>query len=133
MKRSLLIRRPIAVFLIALTASGCTTAAEIPRSDVDNPAYREVGSYRIRQKGRKEYLVSRFSVTDSTVVVEALLPVDERYRMGRADLPIVIPLDEVTQIARTKTSVLGTMGIVAFVSSMGLFLYWLTTWDGISN
>jgi hypothetical protein len=35
-----------------------------------------------------EYLVSDYAMTDSTVVIVALLPSDERYAHGRENLPI---------------------------------------------
>ncbi len=101
-----------ALLFVSSTATGCTKATEIPRTRIGDPTYREDGSYRIRLHGRQEYLVRRFSVTDSTVVVEELMPGDERFRTGREKLPTSIPLDEVESISRTETNVWLTTVVV---------------------
>lgn len=116
--------RVISLILIAFMAAGCSQAIDIPRSQIGDPAYREPGSYRIRVKGREEYLVRRFSVTDSTVVIEELMPADERYRFERAALPMTVPRSNVSSIviieAQKKTTfavlVYSALAIGAFVS-----------------
>jgi len=40
--------------LIALMATSCSRAVEIPREQIDDPVYKEPGSYRIRLDGRED-------------------------------------------------------------------------------
>jgi len=105
----------------------CTKGVEIPRADIDDPKYREEGSYRIRMKGWEEYLVKRFSVTDSTLVIEELSSGDERFRMGRENLPYVLPLSQVVSVGRVKTNVPGTLAIVLVVGALAAFLVALSS------
>jgi hypothetical protein len=133
MRRDMLpaLRRSIALVLIIFMAAGCSKAVEIQRSEIGEPAYREAGSYRIRLQGHNEYLARRFSVTDSTIVVEELLPSDERYRLERVDLPIVIPLSAVEYVSRLQTNVGATIGIVTVAGLLIALVYVLETaeWD----
>lgn len=122
-------RRGIALLLTVFTMTGCTTGAEISRAYIDDPKYREPGNYRIRVEGWEEYLVKRFSVTDSTVVIEELSPGDERFRMGRGQLPYVISWDRVESIARVKINPMGTAAIVLTVGLLVSFIVWLSTAD----
>ena len=80
-------------------------------------------------RGWEEYLVKRFSVTDSTVVIEELSPGDERFRMGRGQLPYVISWDRVESIARVKINPMGTAAIVLTVGLLVSFIVWLSTAD----
>src|SRR5262245_4437731 len=121
--------RAVALLLIACMMTGCSGAVEIPRNEIDDPKYREPGNYRIRVKGWEEYLVKRFSVTDSTVVIEELSPGDERFRMGREKLPFVIASDQVVSISKVKINTMGTAMIVLAVGLFAGFIVWLTTTD----
>ena len=111
---------------VALIATGCSKAVEIPRSEIANEEYREPGSYRIRMKGWEEYLVTRFSVTDSTVVIEELSPSDERFRFQRESLPMTLPLSEVSSISRKETRE-KTMFLIVTLSAVAVatFISWL--------
>jgi hypothetical protein len=110
-------------------STGCSKAVEIPRADIDDPKYREEASYRIRLEGREEYLANRFSVTDSTVVVEELLPADERYRLERTTLPITIPISQVSSIAQLETDAWKTYGVVLGIGAAITFLVVWATMD----
>jgi hypothetical protein len=110
------------VILAALLVVSCSRAVEIPRADIDDPQYREPGSYRIRLKGREEYIAKRFSVTDSTVVIEQLHPADERYRQWEDARPITIPIADVSSFARYKTHALGTTAWVVLVGGFILLV-----------
>jgi len=123
-------RRAVCVALIALMATGCTKAVEIPRADIDDAKYREPGSYRIRLHGRQEYLVRRFSVTDSTVVVEELMPGDERFRTGREWLPTSILWGEVESISRTETNWLLTVVALTPIVFVAVVIGWFILDDG---
>jgi len=120
-----------AVILIASMTAACTKAVVIPRADWADYEKRIEGSYRIRLTSREDYLVRRFSTTDSTVVIEEMLPGDERYRTRRTELPIAIPLSEVESIAETRTN-WGVLGPVVLIgtAALGYFLYLLITLDG---
>ena len=82
----------------------CARAVEIPRDQVGAEEYRKPGSYRIRLHGWNEYNVRRFSMTDSTVVIEELLTTDDHYKLKRHEMPIVIPLAEVMSISEMKST-----------------------------
>ena len=119
--------RFVASLMIALTVFGCSKAVDIPRDNIDEAMYREPGSYRIRLKGREEYLAKRFSVTDSTIVIEELMTSDERYRLERASMPREIPIVEVESVAEMRLNKGVTYGsILGLGLVMGLII-WLTT------
>jgi hypothetical protein len=116
---------------VALAAAGCSKAVEIPRADIDDPQYREPASYRIRLKGWEEYMVQRFSVTDSTIVIEELMPSDERYRYGRSSLPINVQKDQVTSVVKIQANEKTTFAVVAASAiAVAVFISWMVT--GIS-
>jgi hypothetical protein len=96
--------RTLAVCLCSLILTGCSRAVEIPWEETTDAEYRQPGSYRIRLKGWNEYYARRFSVTDSTVVIEELLEADDRYKLMKHEMPIVIPESEVTSISEMKTN-----------------------------
>jgi hypothetical protein len=118
-------RGVIASVLLVAIATGCSKAVEIPRDDIADAKYREPGSYRIRLKGWDEYLVKRFSVTDSTVVIEELLPSDEQFRMGRESLPTAISRDDVVSISRMQTNVAMTAVVLIPMAIIGYFIGWM--------
>jgi hypothetical protein len=125
------LKRALSILLVALTATGCSKAVEIPRADIDNPKYHEPASYRIRMKGWEEYLVKRFTVTDSTIVIEELMPSDERYRFKRSSLPIEVPRDDVTSIAEIQAQEKTTFAVVAVTAiAIATLISWAIT--GIS-
>ncbi len=96
--------RAISVVLIALLCVGCSRAVEIPRQQLEAQEYRKVGSYKVRLHGWNEYNVRRFSMTDSTVVIEELLVTDDRYKLKKHDMPIVVPREDVEYIAAMETN-----------------------------
>ncbi len=117
------IQRTIATTLVAPTLISCSKAVEIPRDDIDDPKYRDAGSYRIRLQGWEEYLAARFSVTDSTIVIEELLPSDERFRTGRENLPITIVRERVASVSHMETNWWVTVPVVTgFGLVAGLFI-----------
>ncbi len=115
-------RRGLALVLIAFLMTGCTKAVEIPPADIDKPEYRWPGSYRIRVTTHEEFLVRKFSTTDSTIVVEQLLSTDERYGSAKQPLPIVIPRANVASIAAISKSP-STGGIVIGGVIIGLAVF----------
>lgn len=76
-------------------------------------------------------MVTRFSVTDSTVVIEELSPGDERFRMGRENLPTEIPKDRVVSVAHVETNWWVTVPVVASVGLViGYIVVLIATFDG---
>jgi hypothetical protein len=83
---------------LALIASGCSKAVQIPSDQVDAAAREESGRYRIQMVDGSYYTVERFSLTDSTIVIEKLGPSDARYK--RIALPIDVPLADVESVSK---------------------------------
>lgn len=122
------LRRVTSLTLIALMATSCSRAVEIPSEQIDDPVYQQPGSYRIRLDGREEYLVRRFTVTDSTVVIQELLPSDQRYRFGRQNIPVTVPRAAVKSISRMETNHGLTFGLLtASALLIALFVYLATS------
>jgi len=94
-------KRAIACLLIAFTAAGCSKAVEIPREEIQKPEYRKSGSYVIRLKSDQEYHARRFSVTDSTIVIEEVTSADKLHGAALT-VPFAISRSEIASIAHTK-------------------------------
>ncbi|HEX6941529.1 MAG TPA: hypothetical protein VF128_01310 [Gemmatimonadaceae bacterium] len=105
--------------------SGCSKAVLIPRENIQREEYREPGSYRIRLKGWNEYYARRFSVTDSTIVIEELLKSDDRYKLMKHDMPIVVPLDHVEYVGVMKTVVPATTVLLLAGAATLVYFGWL--------
>jgi hypothetical protein len=119
--------------LAGLMALGCSRAVNIPSDQVDDLRWHQPGTYRIRLHGREEYLVRRYTVTDSTVVVEELHPSDERYRFHRTEVPITIPLSRVESIARLETNRPVTALLLVTAGAAAAFVVWLANvLDGLN-
>lgn len=129
------LRRTVALLLVVtLLASNCSKAVYIPKSEARAQEYREPGAYRIKLEGWNEYYARRFSVTDSTVVIEELLETDDRYKRMRHDMPIVIPIGEVESISRMETNVPVTaVMLVAGAVVIGGLLWLIATWHWGNN
>jgi hypothetical protein len=116
-------RRVTSIAVCVLFLAGCSRAVEIPRQQVGAEEYRKPGDYRIRLKGWNEYYARRFSVTDSTIVIEELVKSDDHYKLKKHDMPIVVPREDVVYVGVMETNwpvtavVGGTLvaGIVFFV------------------
>lgn len=117
--------RPIALVLIAVLVTGCSRGVHIQPAWWDARENVEPGSYRIRLHGRVEYLVRSYAMTDSTVVIQELLPADERFTHGREQLPIEIALERVSSIERLKANVGVTVGMVIWMTVIVALVIWL--------
>lgn len=120
--------RGICVVVIALLATGCAHGVPIPR-DRWEPA-EKAGSYRIRLHGRVEYLVTSYTLSDSTVVISGLSPSDQRFVQGREALPIEIPLAQVSSISRMELYWPMTILAITVVCSLVALGIWISTWEG---
>jgi hypothetical protein len=94
----LTLRRSIALILIVFMAAGCSKPVEIPHDQFESAAREEHARHRIQKIDGSHYTVERFSLTDSTVVIEKLNRTDARYK--RTALPIVVPLSDVESISK---------------------------------
>ena len=106
------LRRTVAVLLCVLTVSGCSRAVSIPREEFAAPASAGPGEYRVRTVRGDEYIAERFSVTDSTLVIEK----------GDA-APITIPIDEVASVHRIEHHVplyVAIGGVILFIGAVAL-------------
>ena len=127
-------RHGIATTLVALLFVGCSKAVVIPREELSREEYRRVGSYRVKLHGWNEYETRRFSVTDSTVVIEELNMSDDHYKLKRHEMPIVVPLKDVEYVGVMKTNWPVTAVVLATVgTAVGYFVWLLATWDGVSD
>lgn len=122
-------RRGLSLILIALLMTGCSKAVEIPREDITKPEYREPGVYRIRLHGIDEYIAERFSVTDSTIVIEQLSKSDERYRVERETLPVTVPIENVESVSRLEVNEGLTYGFIFGTCAIIGLIIWVSTWD----
>ncbi len=97
------LRRAVALVVIALTATGCSKAVEIPLDRIGEPEWRKTADYRFRLVDGDEYFIRRFSVVDSTVVVEEAKDVDTEL-MGNPNLaPRSIPIDELRSVEKIES------------------------------
>ena len=121
----------LAVAWVAIVAllGGCSQASMIPMHQLDRDVYRKPGSYRIKLHGWNEYNARRFSVTDSTVVIEELHVTDDHYKRTKHDMPIVIPLEDVEYVGQMETNWLGTSFAVVGIAAIVVFFYALSHSD----
>jgi hypothetical protein len=109
--------------MIGLVLSGCSKAVVIPREDLAKDKYRQVGDYRVKLHGWNEYHARRFSMTDSTLVIEKLKASDDQYQLKKHDMPIVIPRPQVESVGVMKTDWLPTtLILVGMGAVMGFFI-----------
>jgi hypothetical protein len=123
MKRTL--RGVAALALVASLLTGCSKTVVIPREDLANERYRQVDDYRVKLHGWNEYHARRFSVTDSTVVIEELKPSDDRYKLKRHDMPIVIPRAQVEYVGVMETNKPVTAVVLIGLGAGAAWLAWL--------
>ena len=120
-------RRAFWSIVAALLFTGCSNAQEISRDQLGAEEYRKPGSYRVKLHGWNEYSVRRFSMTDSTVVIEELLVTDDHYKLKRHDMPIVVPLKDVEYIGTMETNwPLTTLALVGLGACAAFIVVLLT-------
>lgn len=106
------LRRTVAVLLCVLTVSGCSRAVNIPREEFAASAPNGPGEYRVRTVRGDEYIAERFSVTDSTLVIEK----------GVA-APMAIPREDVASVHRIERHVplyVAIGGVILFIGAVAL-------------
>lgn len=97
---------------------GCSEAVEIPREQIANQPENHIG-YRIYMVDGSHYSAKRYSVTDSTLVIEKLNPADVRHK--KVAVPIVLPLADVQSVSKlelkegTSFAFAATLGVIVIM------------------
>ena len=82
--------------VVAFLVTGCASTRPIPRTMFASASNQPNQLFSIRMVDGTHYAAWRYSVTDTTLAIEALSEKDERYQT--AVLPIIVPLDHVQSI-----------------------------------
>jgi hypothetical protein len=114
------LRRTIAIVLLASIATGCSKTVNVPLDQVESVQDRKA-RHHIHMSNGDEYAVRRFTVTDSTIVVDDLSPTDVRFET--IDLPIVLRRSDVTAIERAEGR-----GQVFFIAVPATFVVVAVIW-----
>ena len=105
--------------IVVLALVGCSRAVEIPANNLESvrdPKQR----HHVVMKDGSLYSVRRFTVTDSTLVLDDLSPTD--VRKGVAAEPIVVPRDSVASVAKIEGReglVFGGFALLALLTIFG--------------
>jgi hypothetical protein len=89
--------------LIVAESCSCAHYVEMPKDPSSTVSAEEAEPWRIETKDRTVFLVSRFTVTDSTLVIEAIEPAVESPTLGHqlaTILPYTIALKDIRSIKR---------------------------------
>ena len=108
-------RRAVALVLIALMATGCSRAVEIPLDQLGEAEWRKPGTYRLSLVRGDEYYARRLSVADSNVIVEERMEIDEAlfgYSNQPPDSIPITALRGVEKIESRKKTIALYLGIV---------------------
>jgi hypothetical protein len=81
--------------------TSCSRTMEVPREQFEAAASEKGVAHCITTGGGEEYLVTRFSVVDTTLIIEQLRPDDTRHH--EVALPITLPINDVETIARIES------------------------------
>ena len=122
--RSARTHRTVSCVLIALMATGCSRTVVVPREDYDRASHEYGKTHRLDLQDSSYYLVRRFAVTDSTVVVEELYSSDKRYGT-HARTPIVLTRQDLTSISRVETNWTKTGLVFLGVSGLLVAALWV--------
>lgn len=76
---------PLTTAALFLVATACSHTVTMPREKIDDAAGRDARyAYQIDTRLQDRYLVKRYSLTDSTLVIEQLAPIDRRFDREQA-------------------------------------------------
>src|SRR5262245_1651602 len=89
----------VGIALIGILASACARTVEYPRDDFET-ASRDDRPRIVMMTDGSQYIVQKFSLTDSTLVVEDLSSTDSRFK--QVDWPIPVPFTEVPSIKKRE-------------------------------
>ena len=114
-------RKIIACLVIAAIATGCTNSVKIPMDQIDDPAWRAPGKYRLRLTDGGEYYVRRFSVADSNIVVDERLKVDSGLYGDTNPPSSSIPIDQIRSVEMVKSNKKSLLLFAGAVGAMATF------------
>jgi hypothetical protein len=112
----------IAALMMFGMTGGCTGYVNIPPDQFEASTHDEYLSHRIRTK-TTEYIVHRFSFTDSTLVISELSPADTRYRLEKP--PIVVPRNDIESLAGVKDSKTTPFVVGIVAGALVMTVLWL--------
>jgi len=119
--------------MIAIVATGCSHAVEVPRNEFAAMSRVESGEHRIYTMSGDEYLAADFEITTGSVSVFKLSSSD---RHRDATMPVVIPMEEVKSIERVENGpplwmivAVGAVGVAAFIGVMA----WISGGDAFTD
>jgi hypothetical protein len=87
-----------AACLLALLSCACSRSVRVSPSDYDNPG--SAAAYRIVTVDDRHFSASRYSASDSTIVIEEFAASQSANADSIPDVPFVIPLRDVESIDR---------------------------------
>ena len=92
-------RRVVALLIIALTATGCTRAVDVPLYQFE-AASQSHESHRFTMKDNTQYVVDQFAISDSTVTIMKWNLADTRYK--HVELPVVLNRQDVKFVEKLE-------------------------------
>lgn len=102
----------------------CSSSVRVPPDAMEEKSHQGDGRFRLELTDHTVYRFTRYTTTDSTLVIQALQEADERY--GKAELPITVRRADIEYMTRTGTSwkpVIIVAGIVAVIGIVLLVAY----------
>ena len=114
-----------------LTNQSCTHHVEIPPhayEEYSGDASRSVSHWRVHTTDDRIYAVARFSITDSTLVIEKFDSgpgAADSIRKVRTGLPYAIPLEEVAAVEKVETGSGAAIAVAALGTAAAAYLLFL--------
>jgi hypothetical protein len=131
------LKHVLVIMLFGLASiTGCTGFVEVPASDYDNLDSAKADVWKITTKSEASFEARRFTVTDTTLVIETLVIENHRGRSTNEarpedrSLPITLERSEVVKIEQQKTEVLGPTAIIILG---GALLLGIAAWIALAN
>ena len=117
-------RRVVALLTIALTATGCTRAVDVPLYQFEAEAQSHE-SHRFTMKDNTQYVVDQFAVSDSTVTIMKWNLADTRYK--HVELPVVLNRQDVKFVEKLELDQGNSFLVVAPIGLAVLLIIGLAT------
>lgn len=114
-----------------MLVNGCSGGKHIAREEFASASSERNKLFTIRTADGSRYAAWRYSVTDSTLAIEALSRNDERY--DTAVLPIVVSLDDVESIEKfgTAAPLFKGAGILYLAIPVAVLVYLIVSGEGV--
>ena len=117
-------RRVVTLLIIALTATGCTRAVDVPLYQFEAEAQSHE-SHRFTMKDNTQYVVDQFAVSDSTVTIMKWNLADTRYK--HVELPVVLNRRDVKFVEKLELDQGKSFYVVAPIGLAVLLIIGLAT------